>query len=463
MFDREEDFEPWLPLEEDSTQDETELMSSSSSSSSGDSAFEPEVASATSELPASKSASKNASKSISAGVKRKLELLESESERKGTSSTLRRSPRTKRAKTAKAKSESKPAPAAKESSTASKIAFEDLTLAQLSVIEDPDPALTSSHRYFGIKMCFYPRKSKPQTVGLPNYAPQKSETQFLNLRWSAELYTAIFPLNKYSTIVKAKLPWNRMFAERTKVFYFHSASKLSAAVMAGLSRYVDLMEANCQAWWDLLHWIMIDVEQDGESKDLYDKRRVRTDSLIRKYETEVKRLRRIPKFPESLFQEPGFWPQPQRACYWIWEDPRVVDCKGRPKLLTKQLEGLDEREPARTMWTTAANEVERTMHVPDELRKKSIPLPKRARNWLSRTCCTKFAILVNQKFLPVQCRFCFRLPLCMLTVSFQVHGLDSLLDGFQARVHFAGRFLGATGAVSVDAAVLSSRRTQVLL
>ncbi|KAG6612915.1 uncharacterized protein IUM83_11840 [Phytophthora cinnamomi] len=129
--------------------------------------------------------------------------------------------------------------------------------------------------------------------------------------------------------------------------------------MAGLSRYVDFMEANFQAWWDLLHWIMIDVEQDGESKDLYAKRRVRTDSLIRKYNTEVKRLRCIPKFSESLFQEPG-----------------------RPKLLIKQLEGLDEREPARTMWTTAANEVEHTKHVPDELRKKSIPLPKRARNWI---------------------------------------------------------------------------------
>ncbi|KAG6613245.1 uncharacterized protein IUM83_16959 [Phytophthora cinnamomi] len=255
MFDREEDFEPWLLLEEDSARDETELMSSSSSSSSGNSAFEHEDASATSEVPASKGASKSTTKSSSAGAKLKLELLESGSESKGTSSTLRRSPRTKRAKMAKAKSKSKskskskPAPAAKESSTAFKvfgqrigsprtstplaqIALEDLTLAQLS----------------------------PQTVGFPNYAPQKSETQFLNLRWSAELYTAILPLNKHGKIAKAKFPWNRMLAERTKVFYFYSAFKLSAAVMAGLSRYVDFMEANCQAWWDLLHWIMIDVD-----------------------------------------------------------------------------------------------------------------------------------------------------------------------------------------------------------
>ncbi|KAG6613217.1 uncharacterized protein IUM83_16958 [Phytophthora cinnamomi] len=104
--------------------------------------------------------------------------------------------------------------------------------------------------------------------------------------------------------------------------------------------------------------------------------------MIRKYKTEVNRLRRIPKFPERLFQELGLWPLPQRASYWIWEDPRVVDYKGHPKLLTKQLEELDEREPARTMWTTAANEVERTKHVPDELHKKSIPLPKRTRNWI---------------------------------------------------------------------------------
>ncbi|KAG6612916.1 uncharacterized protein IUM83_11841 [Phytophthora cinnamomi] len=97
------------------------------------------------------------------------------------------------------------------SSSPLRIAFENLIL----VIEDPDPVLTSSHRYFGIKMCFYRRKSKPQTVGFPNYAPQKSETQFLNLRWSAELYTAILPLNKHGKIVKPKLPWERMFAERT--------------------------------------------------------------------------------------------------------------------------------------------------------------------------------------------------------------------------------------------------------
>ncbi|KAG6613273.1 uncharacterized protein IUM83_16957 [Phytophthora cinnamomi] len=71
--------------------------------------------------------------------------------------------------------------------------------------------------------------------------------------------------------------------------------------------------------------------------------------------------------------------------------------------------------------------------------------------------------MVSQKFLPVQCRFCFRLPLCTLTVSFQVHGLDGLLDGFQARVHLAGRLLGTAGAVGVGTAVFGSCHSQVLL
>ncbi|KAJ8542579.1 hypothetical protein ON010_g12233 [Phytophthora cinnamomi] len=153
-----------------------------------------------------------------------------------------------------------------------------------------------------------------------------------------------------------------MFAERTKDFYFHSASKLSAAVMAGLSRYVDFMEANCQASWDLLHWIMIDVEQDVQHRG------------------------QAPSLHPQVFRESvprtGALAAASAHLLLDWEDLCVVDSKGRPKLLIKQLEGLDEREPARTMWTTAANEVEHTKHVPDELRKKSIPLPKRARNWI---------------------------------------------------------------------------------
>ncbi|KAG6587071.1 uncharacterized protein IUM83_02908 [Phytophthora cinnamomi] len=114
MFDQGEDFEPWLQLEEDSVQDGPEPMSSSSNSSSGDSTFDPEEASATPEILVSK----NASKSISLGAKCRLELLESGSEGKGTSSTLRHSPRTKKAKT---KSKSKRTPAVKESRTACKV------------------------------------------------------------------------------------------------------------------------------------------------------------------------------------------------------------------------------------------------------------------------------------------------------------------------------------------------------
>ncbi|GMF45598.1 unnamed protein product [Phytophthora fragariaefolia] len=78
------------------------------------------------------------------------------------------------------------------------------------------------------------------------------------------------------------------------------------------------------------------------------------------------RLRKIKNFPETLFQEPVIWPLPQRVCNWIWEDPRVVDSNGNPKPLRQQLIELDEREPARILWATAANEVERTQYLDDE-------------------------------------------------------------------------------------------------
>ncbi|GMF64346.1 unnamed protein product [Phytophthora fragariaefolia] len=154
-----------------------------------------------------------------------------------------------------------------------------------------------------------------------------------------------------------------MFAERTKVLYYHDASKLSADTMRGLKKHVEFMERFCQAWWDLLHWVTINLERDPASQRLYKLRRRRTDSLIRRYKTHLKKLRKIKDSPETLFQEPG-----------------ICRCLSP---LRQQLVELDEREPARTLWATAANEVEHTRYVSADLRaNRSIPLPQRARNWI---------------------------------------------------------------------------------
>ncbi|GMG18062.1 unnamed protein product [Phytophthora fragariaefolia] len=333
----------------------------------------------------------------SPAAKRKLDMLESGAANQKEGSTLRRSPRNQsKAKPTRSGSAVKKARLAakvieqlteppRKATALARIPFKRLTLEQLSVIETPDPATTTSYRCSGIKMCFYQKKSKPQTIGFPNYSPQKCDMKFLEERWSMELYVTLFPVNSRGKMIKKKLPWNVMFAERTKVLYYHDASKLSADTMRGLKKHVEFMETFCQAWWDLLHWITINLERDAVSQRqrLYKLRHRRTDSLIRRYKTHLKKLRKIKDFPETLFQEPGIWPLSQRICNWIWEDSRVVDSDGEPKPLRQQLVELDEREPARTLWATAANEAERTKYVSADLRaNRSIPLPQRARNWI---------------------------------------------------------------------------------
>ncbi|EGZ27108.1 hypothetical protein PHYSODRAFT_320950 [Phytophthora sojae] len=311
-------------------------------------------------------------KQSSPSAKRKLDMLESGAANQKEGSRLRRSPRNQsKAKLTQSGSAVKKARLAakvieqltespRKATALARIPFKRLTLEQLSVIETPDPATTTSYRCSGIKMCFYQKKSKPQTIGFPNYSPQKCDRKFLEERWSMELYVTLFPVNSRGKMIKKKPPWNVMFAERTKMLYYHDASKLSADSMRGLKNHVGFMEKFCQAWWDLLHWITINLERDAASQRLYKLRRRRTYSLIRRYKTHLKKLRKIKDFPETLFQE-----------------------HGEPKPLRQQLVELDEREPALTLWATAADEVERTKYVSAALRaNRSIPLLQRARNWI---------------------------------------------------------------------------------
>ncbi|GMF57349.1 unnamed protein product [Phytophthora fragariaefolia] len=277
------------------------------SSSSGDSEYEqeddvePDNSDAAPKVPATVVPVEQSSPA----AKRKLDMLESGAANQKEGSTLRRSPRNqskakptwsgsavKKARLAAKVIEQLTEPPRKATALA-RIPFKRLTLEQLSVIETPDPATTTSYR---------------------------------------------------STLSSWK-----GFAKLGGIYCTGSRSTLSAILLLRL----------------------------------YKLRRRRTDSLIRRYKTHLKKLRKIKNFPETLFPEPGIWPLPQRICNWIWEDSRVVDSDGEPKPLRQQQVELDEREPARTLWATAANEVERTKYVSADLRaNRSIPLPQRARNWI---------------------------------------------------------------------------------
>ncbi|GMF45597.1 unnamed protein product [Phytophthora fragariaefolia] len=260
MFDRDEEPEPWFSLIEEYSQDGLEV---SSSSSSGDSEYE-QVADAElddNDTEAEVTETGVPAKQTSPAAKRKLDMLESGASNQEKGSTPRRSPRTQRSKTKQDQS----GPAAKKARLAVKvieqlieslrkaarlarIPFQSLTIKQLSVMETPDPVITTSYRCFGIKMCFYQKKSKPQTVGFPNYAPQKCDMEFLDERWSMESYVMLFPVNSRGKMIKKKLPWIVMFAEHTKVLYYHEASKLSSVITLGLKKFVEFMEKSCQAW-----------------------------------------------------------------------------------------------------------------------------------------------------------------------------------------------------------------------
>ncbi|GMF50430.1 unnamed protein product [Phytophthora fragariaefolia] len=293
--------EPWFSLNEEYNQDGLEV---SSSSSSGNFEYE-QVADAElddNDAEAEVTETGVPAKQTSPATKRQLDMLEAGASNQEKASTPRRSPRTQLSKTKQDQS----GPAAKKARLATKvieqpmesprkatrlarILFQSLTIKQMSAMETPDPAITTSYRWFGIEMCFYQKKSKPQTLGFPNYAPQKCDMEFLDKRWSMESWVTIFAVNSRGKITK-KLPWNVMFAERTKLLYYHDASKLSSVIMLGLKKFVEFMEKSCQ---------------------------------------------------------------------------------------------LDDREPARTLWATAANEVERTQYVSNDLRDdRTIPLPQRAHNWI---------------------------------------------------------------------------------
>ncbi|KAG7380043.1 hypothetical protein PHYBOEH_011587 [Phytophthora boehmeriae] len=260
--------------------------------------------------------------------------------------------------------------------------YTDLDLDELTRIEEADPHTTLTFRYFGIKVYFYGTKSKAQTVDFPNYAPVRNELSHLFNRWCVVNYQEIVPVNEEGEPSGDQLPWIQMFADRTKVLYFHKISELSPKVQEGLAEYVDFMEEHAQAWWEMLHWIGINVNADQASLDLHQQRRSRTEKLIRKYPLILSKLRRIKSFKDSLIQEPGIWPLPARVCYWIWEDPRVDGIPGHGKSLSAQLAELDTRDPERVFWATAPNEQRRIRNVTADVKAKLLSNQVRAKNWI---------------------------------------------------------------------------------
>ncbi|KAH7491200.1 uncharacterized protein KRP23_125 [Phytophthora ramorum] len=258
MFARNLQLEPWHPLVE-VVCDQLIHDNSDQSSSDGDSPFDPETVDKEEMVDDAEGEAEVEylkTNVLEEKLKSLTVLSSSDSEDSAPRSTPQRSSQNMRSKDSNSHSGSARKKARLNSKTnyifssrystpLADMPFQDLSLEQLCKIEIVDPDITSSFRYFGFKMYFFER-------------------------WNYDLYDSLLPKRKNGSWIKKQLPWRHMFAERTKVFYYHQASKLSPAIMAGLTKFVSFMEDHGQAWWELLHWITIDPDQDEESQVLYD-------------------------------------------------------------------------------------------------------------------------------------------------------------------------------------------------
>ncbi|POM76258.1 Hypothetical protein PHPALM_6525 [Phytophthora palmivora] len=183
----------------------------------------------------------------------------------------------------------------------------------------------------------------PTTLGFLDYEVHKHSCAILKERWDSERYCAV--------IRKNRAPWEVMFDNRFSEFYFQKCNKLGPMVLADVEDIVRSMKKHTQAFWERTHWVTMDHN-----------------ALIRKVLAHR-------NFPESLLSEPGIWTVPDKACPWIWQDPRVAELGG-PKCLTlkTQLGDLDVVEPARMQWATVNVDEGWLPYVPDDI-KQDIPTP----------------------------------------------------------------------------------------
>ncbi|OWZ09888.1 hypothetical protein PHMEG_00017339 [Phytophthora megakarya] len=168
-----------------------------------------------------------------------------------------------------------------------------------------------------------------------------------------------------------------MFEDRSKGFYLHRVRDLSKGVLRGIREYLESMEEHAEGWWYILHWFTISMEDDL-AKELHLWRRKCRETLVRNILILVQGLEK------TLWYVPLLWILPNTICYWIFKDPSAnFRTVSEVDDLRAELLELDEREPARTLWTDAASETARLEHGPEAfVSKRLLPKIERARNLL---------------------------------------------------------------------------------
>ncbi|POM75369.1 Hypothetical protein PHPALM_7539 [Phytophthora palmivora] len=217
--------------------------------------------------------------------------------------------------------------------------YKSLSVRELQVVETPDRD-ASSWLYYGIRVQrgSSTKTSTSQILGFPDYEVHKHSCSILKGRWDSERYCAV--------IRKKRAPWEVMFNNRFSEFYFHKRDDLDPMVLANVEEIVHSMRKHAQAYWERTPWVTMDDEADDKSAELHKYRAMRRAVLVRQHNALVRKALANRDFPKSLLSEPGIWTVPDKACPWIWQDPRVTELGG-PKCLSleTQLGDLDAIEP----------------------------------------------------------------------------------------------------------------------
>ncbi|OWZ11499.1 hypothetical protein PHMEG_00015470, partial [Phytophthora megakarya] len=69
---------------------------------------------------------------------------------------------------------------------------------------------------------------------------------------------------------------------------------------------------------------------------------------------------------DMILDEPGSWIIPSKCCHWILMRESHVKDDGTRYTLNKQMELLDDQEPARVEWNTCASDGDRIKHLPED-------------------------------------------------------------------------------------------------
>ncbi|POM79329.1 Hypothetical protein PHPALM_3038 [Phytophthora palmivora] len=95
-------------------------------------------------------------------------------------------------------------------------------------------------------------------------------------------------------------------------------------VMADVEEIVHSMRKHAQAFRERTHWVIMDVEADDKSAELHKYRAMRRAALVCQHNALIRKALANRDFPKSLLSEPGIWTVPDKACPWIWQDPRAT-------------------------------------------------------------------------------------------------------------------------------------------